>query len=112
VVEYIKYTSLTPTSLVGVTRGQTGGAAATAFVYSATAPVSVEYSAPDTAALLSHWGSSVVMDGGFNSDASAIYNFGMTTSLLSPNSTASVPIMAIRLAPSVDNGTTGLFGVK
>lgn len=112
VVEYIKYTSLTPTSLLGVTRGQTGGAAATAFTYSATAPVSVEYSSPDTAALLSHWGSSVVMDGGFTADASAIYNYGMTTPLTSPNSTAAVPIMAIRLAPSVDNGTTGLFGVK
>jgi len=112
VVEYIKYTSLTPTTLLGVTRGQTGGAAATAFTYSATAPVTVEYSSPDTAALLSHWGSSVVMDGGFTSDASAIYNYGMTTALTSPNSTAAVPIMAIRLAPSVDNGTTGLFGVK
>ena len=112
VVEYIKYLSLTGTTLVGCTRGQTGGAAATAFTYSATAPVSVEYSAPDTAALLSHWGSSVVMDGGFTNDASAIYNFGMTTVLTSPNSTAAVPIMAIRLAPSVDNGTTGLFGIK
>jgi hypothetical protein len=112
VVEYIKYTSLTPTTLLGVTRGQTGGAAATAFTYSATAPVTVEYSSPDTAALLSHWGSSVVMDGGFTSDASAIYNYGMTTPLTSPNSTAAVPIMAIRLTPSVDNGTTGLFGIK
>ena len=112
VVEYIRYTSLTGTTLVGVTRGQTGGASATAYTYSATAPVSVEYSSPDTAALLSHWGSSVVMDGGFTSDASAIYNYGMTSALTSPNSTAAVPIMAIRLAPSVDNGTSGLFGVK
>lgn len=112
VVEYIKYTSMTGTQLQGVTRGQTGGAAATAFTYSATAPVSVEYAAPDTAALLSHWGSSVVMDGGYSQDASAIYNYGMTTALTSPNSTAAVPIMAIRIAPSVDNGTTGLFGLK
>ena len=112
VVEYIKYTSMTGTQLQGVTRGQTGGAAGTAFTYSATAPVSVEYAAPDTAALLSHWGSSVVMDGGFNNDASAIYNYGMTTALTSPNSTAAVPIMAIRIAPSVDNGTAGLFGLK
>jgi len=112
VVEYIKYTSMTGTQLQGVTRGQTGGAAGTAFTYSATAPVSVEYAAPDTAALLSHWGSSVVMDGGFNNDASAIYNYGMTTALTSPNSTAAVPIMAIRIAPSVDNGQTGLFGLK
>ena len=112
VVEYITYLSLTPTSLVGVTRGATGGASATAFTYSSTAPVSVEYSAPDTAALLSHWGSSVVMDGGYTQDASAIYNYGMTTALTSPNSTAAVPIMAIRIAPSVDNGQTGLFGLK
>jgi len=103
---------LSSTSLNGCTRGQTGGAAATAFTYSATAPIAVEYASPDTAALLSHWGSSVVMDGGFNQDVSAIYNYGMTTALTSPNSTANVPIMAIRLAPSVDNGTTGLLGVK
>ena len=112
VVEYITYTSLTPFSLVGCTRGATGGAVATSFTYSSSAPVSVEYSAPDTAALLSHWGSSVVMDGGYSQDASAIYNYGMTTALTSPNSTAAVPIMAIRVAPSVDNGTTGLFGTK
>jgi hypothetical protein len=112
VVEYIKYLSLNANQLLGVTRGQTGGASATAFTYSATAPVSVEYSAPDTAALLSHWGSSVVMDGGYSQDASAIYNYGMTTALTSPNSTAAVPIMAIRIAPSVDNGQTGLFGSK
>ena len=112
VVEYIKYLSLNANQLLGVTRGQTGGASATAFTYSATAPVSVEYAAPDTAALLSHWGSSVVMDGGYSQDASAIYNYGMTTALTSPNSTAAVPIMAIRIAPSVDNGQTGLFGSK
>jgi hypothetical protein len=111
-VEYIKYTSMNATQLLGVTRGQTGGASATAFTYSATAPIAVEYAAPDTAALLSHWGSSVVMDGGFNNDASAIYNFGMTSGLTSPNSTASVPIMAIRIAPSVDNGQVGLYGLK
>ena len=112
VVEYIKYASLTPNSLLGVTRGATGGASATAFTYSSTAPISVEYAAPDTAALLSHWGSSVVMDGGYSQDASAIYNYGMTTALTSPNSTAAVPIMAIRIAPSVDNGQIGLFGSK
>jgi len=112
VVEYIKYASLTPNSLLGVTRGAAGGASATAFTYSSTAPISVEYAAPDTAALLSHWGSSVVMDGGYSQDASAIYNYGMTTALTSPNSTAAVPIMAIRIAPSVDNGQTGLFGLK
>lgn len=111
-VEYVTYTGLTPTQLLGCGRGATGGAAATAFTYSASAPVSVEYSAPDTAALLSHWGSSVVMDGGYTSDVSAIYNYGMLTSMTSPNSTAAVPIMAIRIAPSVDNGQVGFMGQK
>jgi len=115
VIEYITYTGITsgaPGSLTGVTRGATGGSAATAFTYSATAPVAVEYASPDAAAQLSHWGSSVVMDGGFNQDVSAIYNYGMTTALSTAANTNPVPIMAIRLAPSVDNGTTGLMGVK
>ena len=112
-VEYVTYASLTPTQLIGCARGVTpGGAAATAFTYSASAPVSVEYSSPDTAALLSHWGSSVVMDGGYTSDVSAIYNYGMTTPLTSPNNTNAVPIMAIRIAPSVDNGQVGYMGQK
>jgi hypothetical protein len=111
VIEYITYTGLTSTSLTGVTRGQTGGSAATAYTYSATAPVAVEYSSPDSAAQLAHWGSSVIMDGGFTNDVSLIYNYGMTTAISTTSSTA-VPIMAIRVAPSVDNGTVGTLGVK
>ncbi|CAB5220154.1 hypothetical protein UFOVP239_69 [uncultured Caudovirales phage] len=110
-IEYIAYTGMTSTALTGVTRGQTGGAVATAFTYSATAPIAVEYTTPDTAAMLSHWGSSVVMDGGFNNDVSLIYNYGMTSTVSTTSSTP-VPIMAIRVAPSVDNGTTGTLGVK
>jgi len=112
VIEYISYTSASGTTLTGVTRGGTGGSAATAFTYSATAPVAVEYATPDTSATLSHWGSSVVMDGGYTQDVSAIYNYGMLSALTSPNSTTNVPIMAIRLSPSADNGTVGLLGVK
>jgi len=111
VIEYFTYTGLTTTTLTGLTRGTTGGAAATAFTYSATAPVAVEYASPDSAAQLSHWGSSVVMDGGFTQDVSAIYNYGMTSAVSTSSATA-VPIMAIRVAPSVDNGTVGTLGVK
>ena len=111
VIEYFTYTGLTSTSLTGLTRGTTGGAAATAYTYSATAPIAVEYASPDTAAQLSHWGSSVVMDGGFTQDVSAIYNYGMTSAVSTSSATA-VPIMAIRVAPSVDNGTVGTLGVK
>jgi hypothetical protein len=112
VIEYVSYTGLSSTSLIGVTRGQTGGSVATAYTYSATAPIAVEYTSPDSAAQLSHWGSSVVMDGGYNQDVSLFFNYGMTAFMTSPSSTAAVPIMAIRVAPSVDNGTVGTLGVK
>ena len=110
-IEYVNYAGITPTSLTGVTRGQTGGSAATAYTYSATAPVAVEYSAPDSAAALAHWGSSVIMDGGFTNDISLIYNYG-TVAAVATTTSATTPVMAIRVAPSVDNGTVGTLGVK
>lgn len=75
------------------------------------APVAVEYASPDTAAPLAHWGSSVIMDGNFDDDKSLVFNYGTTTSI-SLNAGTTVPIMAIRIAPSADNGTTGTLGVK
>lgn len=111
-VEYISYTLTSSTSFTIVSRAQTGGAGtAQSFTYSATAPVMVEFSSPDTNASLSHWGSSVIMDGNFNDDKSLVFNYGTTTAV-STSSTTPVVLMAIRIAPSVDNGTTGLLGVK
>jgi hypothetical protein len=112
VVEHISYSARTATTITVNARAQTGGqGSAQTFTYSATAPIAVEYYAPDTVASLSHWGSSVIMDGQFNDDKSLIFNYGMSTAL---NTTAltPVPILAIRLAPSVDNGTVGLLGAK
>ena len=112
VVEYISYSSITPTSFVISSRAVTGGTgSAQTFTFSGTAPVSVEFASPDTVAALSHWGSSVIMDGNFNDDKSLVFNFG-TTSSISLNAGSTVPILAIRIAPSVDNGTTGLLGAK
>lgn len=111
-VEHISYTVTSATSFTVVARAQTGGAAAaTSFTFSATAPVQVEFASPDTNASMSHWGSSVIMDGSFDDDKSLVFNYGTTTSLSITNATT-VPILAIRVAPSVDNGTTGLLGVK
>ena len=111
-IEYITYTSASGTTFSGLTRAATGGAAtAQAFTYSATAPVSVEYVAPDTVAVISHWGSSVVMDGGFSQDVSLIYNYGTISTVNVPNN-GTVPILAIRVAPSVDNGQVGTLGNK
>lgn len=78
---------------------------------SATEPIFVEYASPDTAAPLAHWGSSVIMDGNFDDDKSLVFNYG-TTSAISLNAGTTVPIMAIRIAPSADNGTTGTLGLK
>ena len=123
-IEYATYTSLSNSTttglgydqLIGVTRGTTGGTVATAFTAAypssnSTPPVLVEYSPPDSVAVLSHWGSAVVMDGGFNNDFSLIFNYGITANVTVANA-ATVPLLAIRLAPSVDNGTVGTLGNK
>jgi len=80
-------------------------------VVTLSGPALVEYASPDTAAPLSHWGSSVIMDGGFDDDKSLVFNYGTTTAI-SLNAGTTVPILAIRLAPSVDNGTIGVLGAK
>jgi hypothetical protein len=111
-VEYITYTLTSATTLTVVLRARTGGAGtAQSFTYSATAPVQVEFASADTNASLSHWGSSVIMDGNFNDDKSLVFNYGTTTPV-STSSTTPVILLALRIAPSVDNGTTGLFGSK
>jgi hypothetical protein len=51
------------------------------------------------------------MDGGFDDDKSLIFNYGMTTAITTAATTPRV-IMAIRIAPSVDNNTVGLLGAK
>jgi hypothetical protein len=111
-VEYITYSQQANGYLVGLSRAQTGGiGSAQVFTYSASAPVTVEYGQTDTTPSLSHWGSSVIMDGQFNDDKSLIFNFGTVTTLSIP-ANATVPVLAIRIAPSVDNGTTGTLGNK
>lgn len=112
VIEHIQYANRTGTTLFGLTRARTGGqATAQSFTASATAPVFVEYAAPDTVPSLSHWGSSIIMDGNFDDDKSLVFNFGTTTPL-TINAGSTTPVLAIRLAPSADNGTVGLLGAK
>jgi hypothetical protein len=112
-IEYVTYTGKTATSLTGVVRGASGGAAATAFTVTnpQTAFVTVEYATANAVPSLSHWGSSVIMDGQFNDDKSLIFNYGMTTQL-SAVAAGSYALMAIRIAPSVDNGITDRLGLK
>lgn len=111
-IEYVAYADKTADTFTGLTRAQTGASAtAQTFNYSPTAFVSVELIAPETAAAMSHWGSSVLMDGRFDDDKSLVFNTGMTTSV-SVASGATQPLISIRLAPSVDSGFTGILGAR
>jgi hypothetical protein len=111
-VEAITYTAKTDTGFVIGARAQAGGnAAAQTFTFSATAHTAIELITPSSAAAISHWGSSMIMDGGFDDDKSLIFNTGMT----SPMNIASGqerPVISIRLAPSVDSGFTGVLGAR
>jgi hypothetical protein len=52
---------------------------AQAFTYAATAPIMVESAYPTFAPSLSHWGTSVIMDGRFDDDRSLLFTYGQTT---------------------------------
>jgi hypothetical protein len=81
------------------------------FTYGLTAPIGVELAYPTYAPALSHWGSSVIMDGGYDDDKSLVFTYGQTVPVNIPaNSTRS--LFSIRVAPSVDNGVGAGFGQR
>lgn len=113
-IEYISYTNITSSGIFyGLSRAQTGGQASAQAFANGDVRTSVEFVAPATVPALSHWGSSAIMDGRFDDDKSLIFNFGVNAPIVLDTSIARVtPLLAIRIAPSVDNGQTGLFGDK
>lgn len=123
-IEYIRYTGKTSTTLTGLTRGVTnltgprsltgggGAAAGTTFTFSATAPTGVTFYSPQCSNTISHWGSSVLMDGGYDDDKSYVFIAGMTTSLTNIATSKVQPLLSLRLGPSVDNGIVGLLGQR
>ena len=60
---------------------------------------------------ISHWGSSVIMDGTFDDDRAYVYTVGTKTRRSITNNTTRA-ILGLRLAPSVDNGISGRFGTR
>ena len=101
-------TSANPTSIIfpplGAGAGQT-------FTYSATQPTSIELLAATSVPQISHWGSSVIMDGRYDDDRAYVYTVGSRTGR-EVNSGQTKALLAIRLAPSVDNGIPGSFGTR
>jgi hypothetical protein len=118
-IEYIYYTGKTQTTFTGLQRNSanTGGIAlgtstATTFTFSATAPVLVESFSPAQASTISHWGSSVIMDGRFDDDKSFVFVAGMRTAINNIGAGVTQPLITIRPSPSVDSGLSGTLGQR
>lgn len=111
-IEYITYSSRSGNVLTINSRGVAGGSAAQTFTYSATAPIKAELYSPQAASTISHWGSSVIMDGRYDDDKSLVFNAGALGAIANLAQNFRQPILSIRIAPSVDNGLTGLIGAR
>ena len=117
--EVIKYSGKTGNTLTGCTRGATfqmfvggtnkdftGGSAAS-HAYN-NGHTSVTLLSCTAAPQLNHWGSSYIMDGGFDSDRGYYFNYAKLG--LSVNSSGSKTAFFLRLAPSVSNSISGDLG--
>lgn len=61
---------------------------------------------------LSHWGVSCIMDGGFNVDKSYLFTATSQNYISIDSNKEDTAILSIRLAPTVDYGIPGFFGVR
>ena len=101
----------TATNPTGVLFAPMGMASPQTFTISATSPTMVELAFPSYAAQISHWGTSVIMDGRFDEDKSLVFTYGQT-SYTAIAAGASRALLSIRVAPSVDNGIAANFGTR
>ena len=86
--------------------GAMGTGGPQSFTYSATAPVAVELHSPSFSPIISHWGTSVIMDGRYDDDKSFVFTQGMTSTLTIAAGQTNA-LLSFRIAPSVSNGITG-----
>jgi len=117
--EVIPYTGKTGNTLTGATRGSSfqmfiggsnktfsGGSAAEHLVGNGFQ--SVTLISCTAAPQLNHWGSSYIMDGGFDTDRGYYFNYAALSNSVNANSSETA--FFIRLAPSVSNSIAGNFG--
>lgn len=88
-----------------------GASTGQAYTYSATSPVSIELAYPTYSPSISHWGTSVIMDGRYDDDKSLLFTYGQR-STVAVAAGATRALMSIRVAPSVDNGVASAFGTR
>jgi len=94
-----------------VTFSPMGAGSAQTFTYDPDQPTSVELLGATSVPQISHWGSSVIMDGRFDDDRAYVYTVGSRTGR-EVNSGQTKALLAIRTSPSVDNGIPGAFGSR
>jgi len=81
------------------------------WTYSAQTPIIVEHHGPFYAPAISHWGTSVIMDGRFDDDKSFVFTQGTSSGIsVAPGTRAA--LQSFRIAPSVSNGVPGALGVR
>lgn len=120
--EIIRYTGKTSTSFTGLTRAATLSKFQGGTTRTFTGSVDSTHNTPTAGASngpgvvlirntcspsLVHWGSALVMDGGFDSDRGYIFNYQRVGLALT---TATQTAFLIRLAPSVSAGLVGVLG--
>ena len=117
--ELIQYTGKTGNTLTGTTRASSysqylAGASRTfsgaTSAYNHPAGTSVILLNTTCAPTISHWGSAVIMDGGFDEDSGYLFNLSRTNISISGNT--STAVLLFRPAPSVSNTIPGLLGER
>jgi hypothetical protein len=88
-----------------------GSPVGVAFTYSETDPVAVEFAFPTYGPSISHWGTSVIMDGRFDDDKSLVFIYGQRSGTTIAGG-ATRALFSIRVSPSVDNGISAVFGAR
>jgi hypothetical protein len=76
-----------------------------------SAVTTVTFTGTNLAPVVSHWGTSVIMDGGYDDDRSIVFSFAKQA-IFNVSANSTVAAVSIRLAPSVDNSITGAFGAR
>jgi hypothetical protein len=118
--EIIKYSGKTGNTLTGCTRGATFTQWIQGQNRSFTSSAAASHAVNTGVILISntctpvvnHWGSSVIMDGGFDEDAAFQYTYNRTNFGLPAAIGEKELVFAMRLAPSVSNGIIGNLGER
>ena len=114
--------SLGAWNFIGLSRRQPGGSTSNV-TFTPTAwqggtgssQVTINFVDCTCAPIVSHWGSSVIMDGGYKEDRSIVFSVSTARFSAGGRSIAagtSANLLAIRLAPSVDNSIIGALGQR